>query len=261
MPPSDFASNITDPVSIELRLDIFHAKAKSSLTFNCLLLEQAPNSSIVQYLGSWQRLINSSTKGTHHHAHAPYKSAGLDQQRRTGGRCSPRQRSFSRVYARTCFITPYSRRLGRSSISDRHSPALSLRLFSSFFASTFPFLSLSLLHTNQKRSWPNEQVAKRASTPGCGDLTRVLRKATYVFAVFPSFCSLLVILLPFLITCRISVFLGNRSRELTWTVTNRTSSGGWNNLLLAKVIESVKKSFFLPMSRMNLSRSTWTVSN
>lgn len=52
-------------------------------------------------------------------------------------------------------------------------------------------LSLSLLHTNQKRSWPNEQVAKRASTPGCGDLTRVLRKATYVFAVFPSFCSLL----------------------------------------------------------------------
>lgn len=54
----------------------------------------------------------------------------------------------------------------------------------------FPF-SLSLLHTNQKRSWPNEQVAKRASTPGCGDLTRVLRKATYVFAVFPSFCSLL----------------------------------------------------------------------
>lgn len=191
MPPSDFASNITDPVSIELRLDIFHAKAKSSLTSNCLLLEQAANSSIVQYLGSWQRLINSSTKGTHHHAHAPYKSAGLDQQRRTGGRCSPRQRSFSRVYARTCFITPYSRRLGRSSISDRHSPALSLRLFSSFFASTFPFLSLSLLHTNQKRSWPNEQVAKRASTPGCGDLTRVLRKATYVFAVFPSFCSLL----------------------------------------------------------------------
>lgn len=164
MPPSDFASNITDPVSIELRLDIFHAKAKSSLTSNCLLLEQAANSSIVQYLGSWQRLINSSTKGTHHHAHAPYKSAGLDQQRRTGGRCSPRQRSFSRVYARTCFITPYSRRLGRSSISDRHSPALSLRLFSSFFASTFPFLSLSLLHTNQKRSWPNEQVAKRAST-------------------------------------------------------------------------------------------------
>lgn len=255
MPPSDFASNITDPVSIELRLDIFHAKAKSSLTSNCLLLEQAANSSIVQYLGSWQRLINSSTKGTHHHAHAPYKSAGLDQQRRTGGRCSPRQRSFSRVYARTCFITPYSRRLGRSSISDRHSPALSLRLFSSFFASTFPFLSLSLLHTNQKRSWPNEQVAKRASTPGCGDLTRVLRKATYVFAVFPSFCSLLAF------TCRISVFLGNRSRELTWTVTNRTSSGGWNNLLLAKVIESVKKSFFLPMSRMNLSRSTWTVFN
>lgn len=258
MPPSDFASNITDPVSIELRLDIFHAKAKSSLTSNCLLLEQAANSSIVQYLGSWQRLINSSTKGTHHHAHAPYKSAGLDQQRRTGGRCSPRQRSFSRVYARTCFITPYSRRLGRSSISDRHSPALSLRLFSSFFASTFPFLSLSLLHTNQKRSWPNEQVAKRASTPGCGDLTRVLRKATYVFAVFPSFCSLLAF--SYYLS-DIGVFGKSIEGTDVNRDVNRTSSGGWNNLLLAKVIESVKKSFFLPMSRMNLSRSTWTVSN
>lgn len=212
MPPSDFASNITDPVSIELRLDIFHAKAKSSLTSNCLLLEQAANSSIVQYLGSWQRLINSSTKGTHHHAHAPYKSAGLDQQRRTGGRCSPRQRSFSRVYARTCFITPYSRRLGRSSISDRHSPALSLRLFSSFFASTFPFLSLSLLHTNQKRSWPNEQVATRPDAEtwhAC-----YVKPRTYLPFSLPS-----VLFLPFLITCRISVFLGNRSRELTWTVT------------------------------------------
>lgn len=258
MPPSDFASNITDPVSIELRLDIFHAKAKSSLTSNCLLLEQAANSSIVQYLGSWQRLINSSTKGTHHHAHAPYKSAGLDQQRRTGGRCSPRQRSFSRVYARTCFITPYSRRLGRSSISDRHSPALSLRLFSSFFASTFPFLSLSLFFIRIRRGhgptsrWPNARARPDAETwHAC-----YVKPRTYLPFSLPS-----VLFLPFLITCWISVFLGNRSRELTWTVTNRTSSGGWNNLLLAKVIESVKKSFFLPMSRMNLSRSTWTVSN
>ena len=161
------------------------------------------------------------------------------------------------LVARTCFITPYSRRLGRSSISDRHSPALSLRLFSSFFASTFPFLSLSLLHTNQKRSWPNEQVAKRASTPGCGDLTRVLRKATYVFAVFPSFCSLLAF----------SYYLsdiGVFGKSIEGTDVNRDESDflGWlKQLLLAKVIESVKKSFFLPMSRMNLSRSTWTVFN
>lgn len=88
-----------------------------------------------------------------------------------------------------------------------------------FFRAHFS-LSLSLsLHPNQKRSWPNEQVAKRTSTPGCGELTRVLRKATYVrfpFLLFLSCGSLF-----FFITCRsdigsrISVFLGNRSRELT----------------------------------------------
>lgn len=95
----------------------------------------------------------------------------------------------------------------------------------------FPF-SLSL-HPNQKRSWPNEQVAKRTSTPGCGELTRVLHKATYVrfpFLLFLSCGSLF-----FFITCRsdigsrISVFLGNRSRELTRTVTSRDVTGflGW----------------------------------
>lgn len=121
----------------------------------------------------------------------------------------------------------------------------------------FPF-SLSLFFIRIRRGhgptsrWPNARARPDAETwHAC-----YVKPRTYLPFSLPS-----VLFLPFLITCRISVFLGNRSRELTWTVTNRTSSGGWNNLLLAKVIESVKKSFFLPMSRMNLSRLTWTVFN
>lgn len=67
-----------------------------------------------------------------------------------------------------------------------------------FLSSSSPLLPFSLslsLHTNRKGSWPNEQVAKRASTPGCGELTRVLRKTTYVsrfpFLLFPSYLFLL----------------------------------------------------------------------